>query len=135
MTEYNETIEEKLTLLRQMADIGEALEILAGNLGQRQEDDDSFDSLLLERWGCIDRINAIDQSLPEDIVYESERLNEMITLLQKISASDKAAVERVTQETASLKQQISAQMERKKTMLVYGTDLLARKNIILDEEK
>ena len=136
MTDYSALIEEKMTLLRRIRDIGEKLEALAGKLlGQGQEDGDSFDGFLRERMECLDQIDAIDRSLPDGTVYDSAGLKEMIDLLQSISATDKAAIEQLTRDTASLKQQIGAQMERKKSMIVYGTNIMARTSMILDEEK
>ena len=134
MGDYSAAVEEKLALMRRMAYIGDKLTALVDIPEPQPEDNDSFERLLRERKECMEQVDVIDQSLPDDMAYDRECLAEMIELLKRISAADKGIIERVAQETTSLKQQIGEQMERKKSMLLYGTNVLAQKSMILDEE-
>lgn len=133
--DHGAQFDERIALLRQLAVIGDKLVDLAGNLEQQPLDEKIFNELFRERQECVERICAIDPALPDDASIDKEQLDEMLSLAERIAAADKTLLERISQETESLKRQISEQQERKKSMLTYGVNILARKNMIVDEEK
>ena len=120
--------EERLVTLRRLVEIGERLVALAE---KQPLDDDVFGELLQERLERLEwLVNGAEQDPPED----AADYDEMVRLTEQISELDKRLVEKINQETAALKQQISAQMERRKGLQTYGVNVLAHKNVLLDEE-
>jgi hypothetical protein len=126
--------EKRIALLEGMAAITERMAHLVENLHD-PADSDEFDRLLLERQACILQIDEIDGTTQIGMDIDAAHLPGLTKLLEKIAAHDNKITGRLRQEASSIKEQMGEQASRKKSMLTYNTNILARNSMVLDESK
>jgi len=126
--------EGKRVLLERVLSLGERLASLVGELAV-PEVGEEFDRLLLERQDCLAQFDELDRLVPANAGYSEEQAARVAELLAGIDAATKQLIGSLTLESQALKQQMENHHLRRKGLLTYGTNVLAKKSMILDESQ
>ena len=126
--------EKRIILLEQVLSLGAKLASLSGDLAA-EETSGEFDRLLLEQQSYLEQIDEMDRLDPIESGYTKEQTLRTAELLTGINANTQQMIGNLTRESQSLKQQMEDHLLRRKSLLVYSNNVLAKKSMIVDQSQ